>query len=265
MFPMADPSSPQPTSEYLEELIAGYVFQTLSSEELKAFEHLLQENPSLSLEVDRQQELIGLLAHSAPRMTAPQQLRAKVLAIAADQPVSNVSTPLGTPSLRSHIVGKPLRFSSQTWGKIAAIAAGLLVLGLGIDNYVLRQKLASVQSEIAQHHASEISLFALKGTKVSNPASGDITLDLEKGEAVIAIRNLPPLPAGQAYYLWAFTHNEKVLCGKFNTNAAGQAVSRIPIPIEEYSSPVLFMQLFKATSTAALSSSQATLVMTSEL
>jgi hypothetical protein len=78
------------------------------------------------------------------------------------------------------------------------------------------------------------------------------------------LTNLPPLPPQEAYYVWAFTKDKKIFCGKFNTNASGELVAQLPIPVHEYNSRVLFMRISQEPATLPATPHQKVLVMTSE-
>jgi hypothetical protein len=89
-------------------------------------------------------------------------------------------------------------------------------------------------------------------------------LDLHTGKAILALQNLPTLPEGEAYHLWAFTQDKKILCGKFNTTPSGQIVSVLPVPVKEYSSTVKFMRISRESIATTPNPKKKALVMTSE-
>jgi anti-sigma-K factor RskA len=245
---MAESSSPKRTSEHLEELMTGYVLNALSPEETTEFEDYLHENPQISQQLGELQELMGLMAYAPPRMTAPPHLLDKILeATKASAPPPRV-----------------VNWTRIPWRRIAAIAVAISVLVLGIDNYLLRRKLAFIEATVDTLQDLETRGFALKGTKEVSSASGSVVLDLENSRAVIALQKLPPLPQGESYYLWAFTKKKRIFCGQFNTTASGQLIQEVPIPIKEYDSPVLFMQISRESSLIPPSATQKAPVMTSE-
>lgn len=266
---MPESSFPQPISEQLEELMAGYILNTLSPEEYAEFELYLQENPALSTNMSHLYEIMGLIAHVAPPLSAPTHLRHKILKAAQ-------------PSVSSSQVRRKFDFP---WERIAIAVVTVLLLVIGIDNYFLRRKLASSQTSIMalqqseSHQRQNLSLmeatvsalqghetllFALRGTNAAAKASGSVILDLEAGVALIALRDLPPLDKGDSYHLWAFTADKKIACGTFKTNSSGQIVDKIPVPIEEYTSPVVFMRISRESSTKPVDPTKKVLVMTSE-
>ncbi len=179
-----------------------------------------------------------------------------------------------------------LRRSVRRWRAIAGSAAALLILGLGIDNYLLRRQLTERNNAITalqqsdSHQNQNVNLmeaaittalqgsathvFTLKGTKAANTASGSVILDLKEGVALIALQDLPALPPGESYHLWAFTQTDKILCGTFNTPPSGKIVDKIAIAKDAYNSPVLMMRISKESDQTPPDPSKKQLVMTSE-
>jgi hypothetical protein len=99
-----------------------------------------------------------------------------------------------------------------------AIAAGL-ILALGIDNYHLRLESNESKSIIAALQQRGTQTYTLEGTEQANAASGSLVV--AQGQKVIIVaKNLPVLPAGQVYRLWAMPANSKTptFCGQFNAS-----------------------------------------------
>jgi anti-sigma-K factor RskA len=245
---MPKSSSQEPLPEHMEELTAGYVLNALSPEEEAEFERYLQENPELITRIGQLQEVMGLMAHVPPRITAPAHLKAKIMGAVQS---STAESP------------RSIRIPKISWGKVAIAAIVLATLALGIDNYYLRQKLASVEVKVNNQEV-ETYLFNLKGTAAAVTASGNVVLDLRTGKALLTLQNLPTLPEGEAYHLWAFTKDKKIFCGKFNTTPSGQIVSLLPLPVKEYSSSVKFMRISRESTTTPPNPKKKALVMTSE-
>jgi Anti-sigma-K factor rskA len=267
---MSESSSSQPISESIQELMAGYVLNTLSAEEAEDFERYLHHHPELATPMRELEELMGLMASAVPPVSAPTRLRSKILKIA--QPSPRIA-PLWQLPIRH-------------WSRVATVAAALLLLALGIDNCLLRRKLALREQAIialenSESHqlqnvalmnatfsalqGHETYLFSLRGTDAATDASGSVVLDLESGIALVALQNLPPLPSGEAYHLWAFTEDKKIPCGTFNTDTSGRIVDQVAVPIPEYTSPVVFMRISKDSATVPPDSSHKELMMTSEI
>lgn len=216
---MTEPLNP----EHLEELMTGYVLGDLSPEEALEFQRLLAENPQLATEVSSLQEALEVLPYALPEVTPPPHLRTAILEAA-----NSSLTPTSTPK----------RFSLP-WSKIAAGAAALLALALGLDNYNLRQQLKTVQAqkeviEVLQQRNTR--LFTLTGTENANTASGSIAINTNEQKAVIVFQNLPASPVGQIYRLWAIVDDKKIACANFDASQQGTVLAEFTIPAAACSS-----------------------------
>jgi anti-sigma-K factor RskA len=216
---MTEPLNP----EHLEELMTGYVLGDLSPEEGLEFQRLLAENPQLATEVSSLQEALEVLPYALPEVTPPPHLRTAILEAA-----NSSLTPTSTPK----------RFSLP-WSKIAAGAAALLALALGLDNYNLRQQLKTVQAqkeviEVLQQRNTR--LFTLTGTENANTASGSIAINTNEQKAVIVFQNLPASPVGQIYRLWAIVDDKKIACANFDASQQGTVLAEFTIPAAACSS-----------------------------
>jgi Anti-sigma-K factor rskA len=266
---MSNSPFPKPSDEYLEELLTGYVLNALSCDEKTELESYLEAYPELIQRLDSLQEMMGLIAHSA-RMTAPPQLRAKILAIPHTPAVSG--TPVsGTPVLAQSPLVNNLadrRRSRLSWQKVGSAIAALLVLTLGIQTLRMQQQLTSLETELAEYEEQSPEkdyTFELKSKQVGSIAVAKVVVDIDAGEVIVGVQHLPPLPAGEAYHLWAFTADQKkILCGRFTTDASGQLVERLSFQPGDYDSQVKFMRISREPAVTPPDATRRVLVMTSE-
>ncbi len=205
----------------LEELIAGYVLGNLSSEEAEEFRQLLAAHPELSTEITLLQEVLGLMPYALPQVAPPQHIRVAVLEAVDDVVGENYS---------------PLR-RRWPWKRITASIAAILVLALSLDNYFLRRQLRIMQVQtlpqkdvISMLKNANTHLISLKGMDMASAASGSIVITPGEQEAVLVVQNLPVLPEGQFYQLWAVVNGEKISWGQFNTSSQGTVLIKLSIP-----------------------------------
>ncbi|WP_414621747.1 anti-sigma factor [Calothrix sp. CCY 0018] len=203
------------SSEYIEELIALYVLDILSSEEAEELERLSSQNPEIVKQITQLQEVTTLLAYEVSQQP-PAQLRTAVLA-AVEQTASSQQS---------------FNWISLPWGKIVA---AIVILALAVDSYFLRQRLQRTQLQV--NRQTEIiailqqpnsRLVALKGVETNN-ASGSIVLDSSQRKIAIAITNLSRLPDNQIYRLWAVVNDKKTACGQFNASLSGTVIDNLTI------------------------------------
>jgi anti-sigma-K factor RskA len=208
-----------------QDLLAGYALGNLTSEEVEALQQLLREHPELIAEVDRLQEVLALIPYNVPEQEPPAHLKSSILKAAqADQGIPQLfEEPFASPSPTRVSQSSPAspRWSFVKWLGVAGVVAAAL-LGLGVDNYRLRQAAQVDRAIITTLQQPGATLYALEGTEKAAQASGSIVVAPNQQVLVVA-QNLPSLPEGQAYRLWALsaTVKQPAYCGEFNTNAAG--------------------------------------------
>ncbi len=245
------------------ELLIGYALGSLTEEDQAAVEQRLQTQPALEGELQTLQSMVGLIAYDACE-PAPVTLKARILAAAGTRREATGSKKISWNGINQS--GPKGRLNGgMTWGIWGAIAALVaLTLGLSWNNYVLRHRLALLDTTVAALQESKTQAFVLHGTQVAKAATGSVVLDLESGNAWVALQNLPQLPEGERYHLWAFTPEQKVLCGQFNSTSTGEVVLQIPIALLKSPRPIRFMRISREPLVNEPTARPKALVMTSE-
>ena len=207
-------------SEELQLLIAGYVLGDLDPEEAAAFERLLEQDPAIAAEVAQMQQALET-SYSVLEVTPPAHLRSAILEQAqADSAMEPASRPRKLLAWRSRL----------------EVAAAVLIVALGINNYRLWQALQTSQSETQRYAALT---YVLTATKRDSQASATVIVNPSTLEATIAVKNLPPLPPGKVYALWTvvqpnapFTTDSKkaILTEVFQVNDRGNFSQTIAVP-----------------------------------
>lgn len=213
-------------SEQLQLLIAGYVLGDLSPDEVKEFEQILADDSAIADEVARMQKALEI-SYAPSEVTPPTHLRSAILTANA-----HLANPKSSP--RPHLNLRSRR--SFLWRRTIEVAAVVLIVGLGISNYRLRQSLQAVQTEIRQSHTL---IYSLRAKEANANASATVAVNPNNLEAVLTVKNLPLLPPGKVYVLWTvleqgvpFTTDNKnaVLTEVFQVDADGNASQAIVVP-----------------------------------
>ena len=168
-------------------------------------------------------------------------MRSKILQAAATELQQTESLPLS-----------PLPSSPKPWLKIAGITAIGLIASLGFFNYRLHQKLATAETDLSNYRLqAELSktqqelsryqealsvlkqpnnrLLALKSITPDISSSGSLVIAPNSEAAILTLKNLPDLPENKVYRLWAFVDGKKIKCAKFNPDAQGKVLLKIPL------------------------------------
>lgn len=246
------------SSNSLESLLAGYVLGDLTPEEVAKVKQILENSPDLAVEVERLQSTLALLPLSLPtNALPPKDLPSRILQAAQNDVFdqTRASTPFPNP------FGKHLRQLAIALGGLATLA----IAALGIQNYQLQLKLASVRDENRQlqqelisaqtslnqlHQAKTAAMsqklsqyqqvvnllgepnsrfLTLKGTHSKSASSGSLLIAPKSEAAILVLQNVDPLPQGKVYRMWATINGEKVSCTDFQPNNRGEVFLKIPL------------------------------------
>lgn len=216
------------TSETIATLAAGYVIGDLDRAEVEAFEQLLAENPALVAEVHRLQDTLDQVAYGLNSVAPPPHLQTAIL---------DAATTTLQPSQRKR--------SRLPWRTVMGSVAALLILGLGVDNYRLRQDARLAQDINTLLQQSQTQLFSLKAVNASETAAGSFVVNLGQRQGILAVQNLIAPPTGKVYRLWAIADGEKIPCGTLEMNAQGKVLNKFWMPADFYDTGIsgLFVTL----------------------
>ncbi len=73
-------------------------------------------------------------------------------------------------------------------------------------------------------------LVSLKGMDMAAAASGSIVMTRGESKVVLILQNLPVLPKGQFYRLWAVVNGENITSGQFNASLQGAVFTKLSTP-----------------------------------
>ncbi len=217
---MAEPIYPESSySEHSHELMAGYVLGNLTSEEAEELQQLLAAHPELGEEMHSLQDVLAAMPYALPEVQPAAAVRSRILTAAQNQAVP--------------IRRRDRRQSMILWG--GSIAA-VLALAMGLDNLNLRQQLATTQAKISSQkdliamlQAPQTKLVNLKGMDQLAKATGNVVITPGEAGAIVVLQDLPTLPPGQTYNLWAVANGQKVSAGNFTANPQGRVFVKVPL------------------------------------
>ena len=255
---MTSPSLP----DNWEDLTTGYALGNLSAQEAEELKHLLEAHPELTVQVERSQKTLSLIAQTELNQPTPPHLRSKILAAASLNQVDRHSTARqGFP-----------------WAILASSIAAILILVLGFDSYRLRQELKATRQIIREMQRQDrdsqalltalrqSSVFPLVGDGEAKAAAGTAIVNPDD-KAILFVENLPPLTQGKIYRLWAIvaTTPEPIFCGQFMTNLEGEIAESLVPPSEVSNTKISKLVITAELENTPSDSPQGTIVMQSLL
>lgn len=236
-------------SEHIKNLVAGFVVDDLSPEEAEEFQLLLDRHPELTNEIEDLQEVLRQVVDGFIEVEPPADLLGKILSQAEGMTIKQTNiNHIPIQENRNLLIPK----ISRRWTKVAGSIAALFVVIIGVDNYLLREKLSVVTAEhqkLRQDFAqvqdvknllqnSQTRLFTFQAVnstnKIKDNASGSIVINPQKQKAVMVFQNLPAPPPGYAYLLWTIVNDEKLPCGQVKPYSWGTASYDLPFTEQMY-------------------------------
>ena len=217
------------------EYAASYALGALDDDDRSSFETHLTSCLVCRAEVQAYREVVGLIAHGAPRIIAPPDLRERVLTearkvrpIAPALSATRASTPrvpwLAAASIAAALVLGALYYNERTerlagTREIDAAQSELAVARAGLDR---------ADSLIAVLLAPEVQTAALAAQ--GRPPSARLYHNTGRNVVVVAAFDLPPAAAGRTYQLWGLRRGTPTSLGTFNTSPDGRAIVTLPVP-----------------------------------
>lgn len=197
----------------LEEILAGYVLGNLEEQELTWLNEQLTMNPQLKQQINELETTLTLMPYSLPHNIPSSDLRSKICNQLTNSNQSKYS-------------------QVSKINRLAWIITGIAALGsllLGINNYSLRQQIASNHNQLQQQQQELISLLrqpnnrlvSLQGLEKLPRASGSLFIATQEKKAVLALQNLAPLSGTKVYRLWAVSQEKTTGCANFIPDKKG--------------------------------------------
>lgn len=249
------------TKEYISSgIIELYVLGLASEEEVSILECVRKNNAEVEQAIREAQSTMEALA-SAQAIAPPEHLRAAIWAKLSEEPlqqsapddghlpVSGEPIPIvtGNADTSSNVAGLPQPRRMTNW----AIAAGLALAGSVAANIYLfnsqqdtqatlqsvrhesdstRTALESLNGRWALLQDADVKTIALSGVEQHPGLKAVVFWNPKTADVHLAINNLPEVPSGKQYQLWAMVDGVPVDAGVFPLNASEgiSMMKRIP-------------------------------------
>lgn len=218
------------------ELLAGYVLGALTPTEQTTVETYLAHHPAARQYLAKLQTTWELLPLALPDAQPPEALRERVMAAAA-----SVDLAPSQPHLRSRIL----------WITALGGAIALALGGLGWQNHRLQQQIATLQQQntqlaqqsqgysqqlqAAQRETQDLleqsgnRLIPIKSMVDRSTATGSLLMAPAKSIALLHLKQVPKLPQGKVYRIWAILDSGEMACGDFTPSGEGTVSMKLPL------------------------------------
>lgn len=240
----------RPECEAVQTLIPEYALGALPQTEADSVTNHVRACLLCRRELRAYERVVdGLLVSPAPAAPSPL-LRARVMQGAGIAPAParregfRLSAWLGS-ALSG--VGLVPRLSPA----VAALALVLAVAGgyqsfqlqsdlrrVQVENQTLASEMASNRSVIADALRPGATVWQFRGTDSAPSARASLYCNPNGQTGVLAVENLQPLPAGEAYQLWLIRDGQRASGGMLTVDASGRGVLTVlaPEPLGDYQS-----------------------------
>ncbi|MEC4853928.1 MAG: anti-sigma factor, partial [Jaaginema sp. PMC 1079.18] len=207
--------TPPALPPHWQELVAGYVLDTLSPEETALVEGWLSRYPEVVAELAQLQATWHSLPENLPPIAPPEAVKQRVL--------HAVTAPTRARSRR--VASRGLVYALSTGWAITAIA----LFSLWQENQQLRQTQQQTQAILANFEQPSSYFYLLSGADANPHTSARLAINPETRSAAIVTQNLPPLPSDRVYRLWGVVNDEPTYCGEFNP-VSGEGFNQWQLP-----------------------------------
>lgn len=224
-----------------EDLVLRYAQGELSEPERRELAAEILSRGDASSEVRGLHEAFGSVGLLAEPLMPPPGLRESIMSALGDQ--------AGERSASEPAAGRGANRPSVLW-PLVAIAAVLAAIALGLNTVRMQRGLADTRTELETARAeaeqaqvlrdSLSSLVAdvstivsanavtLSGTSPDVVGRARVFVDVDSGRTLLLVDDLPVLPPGQVYQLWAIRGETPTSAGAFRLEAPGPSWIHMP-------------------------------------
>ncbi len=236
------------------ELAPLYALDLLDEHDRAWIEQQAAASSDLMTELADLQATVGAISYSAEPVPMAANLKDRLFQRLSQEPVATEPVRVRPRQVESQRRDRASsRHRNPNWLQVGGAIAALAAITLLVDNYRLRQTTQEAQSVIAALQQPDTILYTLRGTDKATNASGSLVVNPTQKTLMVLTQNLPKLPSGRAYRLWAMPKGatKPSFCGQFNSGAAtthwlsnsdavcSMAVSQMLVTAESATAPLV--------------------------
>lgn len=181
-----------------DDLKEAYALGALSESERREMEAYLADNPERQAEVDDLISAANLLALSAEEQEPPAELRRNIMSIVGAEATS---PGIQETEERESVFARLRRALSlprlATGAVVLAIVAGLLLWNTSLQNEI----------QDLQNQPNGPKTYKLQASGSAQGTSAKM-VEIHKGQMILVAKNLPSVPKGKAYQMWAIENGK---------------------------------------------------------
>jgi anti-sigma-K factor RskA len=218
---------------HVVDLLPGYALEILDEEEMLEVARHLSHCVPCTRELETYLETTNQLAYSVPEHIPAPELRAKVLR-SVEHAARQAASPVNDIAKMSVWERVWSLFGPQA-GLALGVLAFLLVLFLGINNYMLWQRVNDLEARVP---GNNVQIVRLDGTTSAPQSVGYMIVFKNNHYGSLTVENAPVLDATQQYQVWLIKNGERTNGGVFSVNDSGYGVLQVysKQPLETYDS-----------------------------
>jgi anti-sigma-K factor RskA len=192
----------------IHELTAPYALDALDPAEVEAFEEHLRHCEECREEVATLRGTAALLAHDAPAVPPPSELRERILASARAE--------------RGNVVPFRQRWSAPI-AAVAAVAA-CAVVALGIWAQTLRNTVGDREAALRTQERALAVAASPGARRIALSGGHGVLVVTPTGRAALLLSELPKPPPGKVFEAWVISGQQAEPAGVFSARGNAMAV-----------------------------------------
>ncbi|NJR48725.1 MAG: anti-sigma factor [Leptolyngbyaceae cyanobacterium CSU_1_3] len=212
------------------ELAPLYALGLLDESQRRWVEEQVAASPDLAVELAELEASVAALSYGVDEISIAPDLKHRLFEQLeqVDPPPSNV-LPFDR-ALRADTPRSADHSRRNLWLQVGGTLAAMTTIALLADNLRLRREVQDTQALVTALENPSIVAYALQGTENATSASGSLVVNSSQDAIVVLVQNLPELPVGQAYRLWAMpdANSKPLYCGQFTSRSTGSTVRLSP-------------------------------------